>query len=566
MASRGGAPEQNDRPMLISRRTFTGGALSIALGSPFAGPAPAQAPGALSAALDAIHAYGEAHRLYYDLPGMTLGVTAPGGIAAVMNFGYANRDSRAAISPGTLFQIGSGTKSLLAALIHQFAGEGRFQLGDRISDLLPAIPLPPNNGIAIQHLLDHTSGLPDWTPLSPDGGLWTGFPPGEHWSYSNTGYAILGKLAEQAGGKRLAELLSERLLVPLGMKLSRGAILAADRPQYAQGYEAADPSVPFARGMPLAPAPWVDVTEGFGCVGSTAADMNRWLRTLASAARGRGGAGLSPDQARAFTSHHVPTDTRGMSYGNGLMHVGERGRSYLHHTGGMVSFSSSFHVDLASGVGAFASANVSAFVEYRPRLLTRFAVNALTDALAHRPLAPPPSLGIRLPNPSAYIGTFSGPAGRFEVRAGSPLTIVADGQSAALQPWGGETFRTTHATFREFSLLFERKAGAVVKASWGGATYLRGQAAPPAPAPHATLAPLTGRFVNDSPWLGTMRVVEREGKLWIGTEVPMEPIAKNLWRVGDDRWSPERGSFADFVDGRPQTFIFSGEKFARADG
>jgi CubicO group peptidase (beta-lactamase class C family) len=552
--------------MLISRRVFTGGALGVALGGPFSIPALAQVTGNLSAALEAIRAYGEAHRRYYDLPGMTLGVTTPDGFATVLNFGYANRDSRTPIAAGTLFQIGSATKSMVAALTHQLASQGRFGLSDRISGLLPDIPLPANNGITVQHLLDHTSGLPDWTPLSSDGGLWTGFPPGEHWSYSNTGYTILGKLAEQAGGKPLSDLLSERLLVPLGMALSRGAIRAADRPQYAQGYEAADPGVPFARGMPLAPAPWVDVTEGFGCIASTAADMCHWLRTLANAAQGRGGAGLSPALARAFTSHHVPTDTRGMSYGNGLMHVGERGRSYLHHTGGMVSFSSSFHVDVASGVGAFASANVSAFVEYRPRQLTRFAVDALTDALAHRPIPAPPPLGVRLPNPAAYIGTFTGAAGRFEVRPGAPLTLFANGQSAAFQPWGGETFRTTHPAFREFSFLFARKAGVVAKASWGAETYLRGEAAPPAPSPHASLAPLTGRYVNSSPWLGTMRVVEREGKLWIGTESPMEPIGTNLWRVGDDPWSPERGSFADFVEGRPQTFIFSGEKFARADG
>jgi hypothetical protein len=67
-----------------------------------------------------------------------------------------------------------------------------------------------------------------------------------------------------------------------------------------------------------------------------------------------------------------------MTYGNGLMHVGNASRSYLHHTGGMVSFSSSFHLDVRSGVGAYASANVSAFFEYRPRLLTLFAASALT--------------------------------------------------------------------------------------------------------------------------------------------------------------------------------------------
>ena len=53
--------------------------------------------------------------------------------------------------------------------------------------------------------------------------------------------------------------------------------------------------------------------------------------------------------------------------------------------------------------------------------------------------------------------------------------------------------------------------------------------------------------------------------MWLGTDVPMERIGENLWRIGDDSWSPERGAFADFVDGRPMTFIYSGEKFARHD-
>jgi hypothetical protein len=69
--------------------------------------------------------------------------------------------------------------------------------------------------------------------------------------------------------------------------------------------------------------------------------------------------------------------------------------------------------------------------------------------------------------------------------------------------------------------------------------------------------------MNDSPWIGTAMVIERGGKLWIGTETPMTKVATNFWRVGEESWSPERASFANFVDGRPQIFIFSGEKFLR---
>ena len=549
--------------MHISRRAFTGGALSLALGSQFTAPAFAQDP-KKAAALAAIRAYGEEHLEHFRLPGMTLGVTTPDGFSTVMNFGYANVDARTPITPDTLFQVGSISKLMNAAVLHQFVQEGRLHLTDRISDLLPTIPLPQGNVIEVQHLLDHVAGLPGDAPAFPQGGLWTAYSPGAHWHYSNTGYEILGKLNEHFGGKPLARILEDRIFLPLGMSRSRGAIIGEDRARYAQGYEAVDEE-PFALGIPLAPAAWVDVTFGAGDVASTADDMNRLLRSIANAAQGRGGLGLSPELGRAYTTHSVPSDSREMAYGNGFMHVGAHGRSYLHHTGGMVSFSSSFHVDIASGIGSFASSSMSAFAEYRPRLLTRFAVDALTDAAAGRPLPSPPPLETPLANAASYTGSYSGPAGSFEVRPGSPLTIVSGGISAPLLPWDGEVFRTTHPRFRAFSLMFERKGALVNAAFWGPSTFIRPGSKAQVPASDPQLAKLAGRYINDSPWNGAAPVVERGGKLWVGTETQMARIGENQWRIGDEVWSPERGSFANFVDGRPQTFIFSGVNYDRHD-
>jgi D-alanyl-D-alanine carboxypeptidase len=551
--------------MQLSRRAFGTGALSLALGSQVSVKAVAQPRADLLAAIGAIHAYGEAHRSFFGLPGMTLGLTMPDGFSTVLNFGFANADAQRSIGSDTLFQIGSISKAMNAALLHQFAAEGKLSLAGRLGDLLPSIPLPRGNAITVQHVLDHTAGLADSPPMFPAGGLWTGFAPGTHWSYSNTGYEILGKLAEHVGGKRLDQLLAERIFSPVGMSRSRGAIVGADRTRYAQGYEAADQTAVFARGVPLRPAAWVDVTDAAGNVASTAEDMTRFLRALANAAQGRGGLGLSPQQARIYASHAVPSDTAGMTYGNGLMHVGNAGRTYLHHTGGMISFSSSFHVDIASGVGAFASSTLSAFADYRPRLLTRFAVDALTNAMAGRPLPSPPPLDAPLHNAASYVGKYSGASGAFEVRAGSPLTLVANGQSAALQPWGDDIFRTTHPDFHQFSVKFERTSSAVSGASWGPTSYFREGVARPIPGANPALAPLTGRYVNDNPWFGTMTVVERAGRLWVGTETPMTKIGDNLWRVGPETWSPERGSFANFIDGRPQAFVFSGVQFLRHD-
>ena len=85
----------------------------------------------------------------------------------MLNVGYANADARTPITPGTLFQIGSITKVMVAALVHQLAAEGRLRLTDRVSLLLPDVPFPRGNAIEVQHLLDHVAGLPDDVPAKP---------------------------------------------------------------------------------------------------------------------------------------------------------------------------------------------------------------------------------------------------------------------------------------------------------------------------------------------------------------------------------------------------------------
>ena len=547
--------------MDLNRRTFTGGALSLALGSQIAFPASAQTSPKLAAAVQAIRTYGQMHLEHFYLPGMTLGLVTPDGARTLLNFGFANREARTPITSDTLFQIGSISKVMVAALLHQYAADGRFRLTDRLTDLLPAIPFPKGNSIQVQHMLDHVAGLPGDAPAFPAGGLWTAYAPGAHWHYSNTAYEILGKLAEHVGKKPLAQLLHERIFAPLGMGRSRGAIIGSDRTLYAQGYESADQVSAYARGVPLAPAPWVDVTFGAGSVASTADDMLPFLRALADAVQGKGAFGLSPEQAGVFATHAVPSELPNITYGNGLMHHSEGGRRYLHHTGGMLSFSSSFHVDVESGVGAFASSTLNAFAEYRPRLLTRFAVDALTNAMRGGALPLPSALLQPLANAKSYAGRYSGPAGSFEIRTGDPLTIVAAGQSAPLELVSDDVFRTTHPSFRRYSVKLD-KGGL---AGWGPNSYVRDGSKAQLPAPDLALAKLAGRYVNDNPWFGPAPVVERGGKLWVGTETPMTKIGVNLWRVGKESWSPERASFADFIDGRPQTLIWSGEKFARHD-
>ncbi|PMW90686.1 hypothetical protein C1X59_30225, partial [Pseudomonas sp. FW215-R2] len=75
-------------------------------------------------------------------------------------------------------------------------------------------------------------------PLFPRGseGLWLGFAPGAQFSYSNTGYALLGAVVERVFGRPYGEALRHLALDPLGMNASVPEILTRDRDRYAVGY------------------------------------------------------------------------------------------------------------------------------------------------------------------------------------------------------------------------------------------------------------------------------------------------------------------------------------------
>ena len=380
---------------------------------------------ALVAAFQRIAAYAALHRKTYGLPGLTLVCTAPNGVTAYVRTGYADRELRTPLGPDHLFQIGSISKSFVAMAIHQLAQEGRLKLSDDIRTVLPGVALPPDPPISLSHLMEHSSGLPDDAPLFPrthDGLLWSAFPPGSAWSYSNTGYDLLGKVVERMDRTSLAQALQRRIFAPLGMTTARGEIIASERTRFATGYSPLDLAVDAIPGGRLAPAAWVNVTFGAGCVAATARDMSRWIRYLAQEPAVAGKL-LRPEAAATYFSPGISAPgwgSAGARYGAGLAHVPIEGRTLLHHTGGMVSFSSAIHVDPIAKVGAFASTN-SGKQDYRPRDVTAFACALLRSVVAPEVgLAPKPKPAER-PRPTPAPSVLDAPAsalspfvGRFE--------------------------------------------------------------------------------------------------------------------------------------------------------
>ncbi len=207
-------------------------------------------------------------------------------------YGMANAEHDVPNTPETRFRIGSLTKQFTAAAILILQEQGKLDVHRAIKTYLSDCP-EAWDAITVHHLLTHTSGIPDYArlpgrerrirePTTPDAliALFRDrpleFKPGERFAYSNSGYALLGRIIERVSGKAYAEFLSEQIFTPLGMKDS--------------GYDDARPvlkgrAAGYTRGpRGLENAPYLDMTNPFAAGGlySTVDDLLKWDRALAA--------------------------------------------------------------------------------------------------------------------------------------------------------------------------------------------------------------------------------------------------------------------------------------------
>lgn len=521
------------------------------------------------AALAAVAALVETHRRELGLPGMTVAIVDRAGLDARIRSGFADLERGVPVGPDHLFQVGSIGKMFTGLTAYSLFGEGRLDPDARLAALLPGVKIDGGEAITLQHLLDHTSGLPGNAPVFGDDGLWVGTEPGTQWAYSNTGYHLAGlAIARAAGVPNFREAAEARVLRPLGMTASAGGIAWADRARHAQGYTLARPDLPRRPRPALATAPWADVDFAAGSVTATADDMASFLRFLSALAQGRGGPVLTDAAAARFVAHaaDAPGWAKGASYGSGVARTTVEGRPYWHHTGGMPSFSSSLHLDPETGIAAYASSNVGYPLGYRPRDVTLFAVRALRATRAGEALSEAPSPTPKLPAErlAAIAGIYRNRAGEsFEIRAtDGALTIVRDSRSSALLPTPGGLV-ADDPRFAATALEVDADEKGVRRLWAGSEEFAKGPDLAWAPETPTELKVYEGRYDSDSPWGGVLRVVARGGKLVLSGAGPLKKGPGDLWLIDEPDAEAERVRFGAWIDGRPHSLAISGERYGR---
>jgi CubicO group peptidase (beta-lactamase class C family) len=190
----------------------------------------AAAPARAQTALDSVDRYVRAELARQRVPGMSVAVLRGDSVLLARGYGFADLEHRVPAADSTIYQSGSLGKQFTAAAILILAREGKLGLDQSIRRYFPEGPRAWQ-AITVRHLLTHTSGIPDYTDSTVDyrrdyteaqlvalaARLPLQFRPGATWSYSNTGYALLGFIVRRVSGKFYGDVLREWIFDPLGM-------------------------------------------------------------------------------------------------------------------------------------------------------------------------------------------------------------------------------------------------------------------------------------------------------------------------------------------------------------
>ncbi len=400
----------------------------------------------------------------HKVPGASLGVLS-GSELVEFATGVANRNTGVPVTVNTLFQIGSNTKVYTAALVMQLVDEGLVDLDAPVKKYLKDFELADKkarDSITVRNLLTHTSGIEgDYfeafgrgddgieqyvASLKDIGQI---YPPGEMWSYCNSGWTVLGRLVEKLRGQPYATVLREKILAPIGANKTTVLMEEMLAHSCAVGHlimpGTTEPAVAPVVIMSPSHAPAGSMTA------STPAEVLAFVRMHLRNGRAKDGAQvLSAKSAKAMQQAQVklPKSSLGSEMGLGWILSSWDGERVIGHGGGTIGQTSFLQVlpDRPFGVCLLTNSATGGALW---RDLGRFLFDELTGVhVAENPKAPEVAPKLDL---AKYVGIYSRLGIDIEVKldegtlsaelqASGPLAEFAPKQVARVRPIDKELF------------------------------------------------------------------------------------------------------------------------------
>ncbi|MGV3589500.1 MAG: serine hydrolase domain-containing protein [Adhaeribacter sp.] len=284
-------------------------------------------------------------------------VAKSGKVVYQKAFGYRNYTTKEPLNNNSVFELASISKQFTAMGILLLVEKSKLKLSDTLRKFFPELSYP---NITIQHLLTHTSGLPDYMDMLK---TWptnqfasnqdvlaflvktkptSFFKPGEKWKYSNTGFVLLASIIEKVSGQLFPEYMNKNIFKPLRLQhtsiYNSRHLSGTSMANYAYGYVYSesrnryilpDSLLSYRFAIPM------DGIQGDGNVNATTTDLLKWDRAL------KNNSLLSKTTQQQMLSAQVAVDpssamylaTKIKSYGYGIGVGTNKYGNYLWHGG-----------------------------------------------------------------------------------------------------------------------------------------------------------------------------------------------------------------------------------------
>ena len=301
-----------------------------------------------------------------------MGVSVRGTPVLAKAYGMADLEHDVPNTAETIFEAGSVSKQFTAAAVLLLAREGKLSLDDPVRKYIPELP-DYGRPLLIRHMLTHSSGLRDWGNVAGIGGwprtsrLYThahvleivsrqralNFPPGEHYSYSNTGYNLAAIIVSRVSGMPFAEFTRTRIFEPLGMTHTSwrddyGRIVKGRAMSYAAEGSGFRTLMPFEN------------VYGNGGLLTTVGDLLKWNENFVNPKVGD--AAMIAEQQRS----RPLTNGRMQSYALGLVNGSRKGVREVEHSGSTAGYRAHLarYPDAGVSVAVLCNASTAAATAY----------------------------------------------------------------------------------------------------------------------------------------------------------------------------------------------------------
>ncbi len=211
------------------------------------------------------------------IPGLAVGITVDGE-NHVFTYGVMSKTTGQPVTPQTLFELGSISKTFTVTLSTYAETQGKLSLSGKVEDYLPSMKGKPFGDVTLMHLGTHTAGgfplqVPDNVKTEPQLlaylKAWKpAYKAGTHRTYANPSIGMLGYVTAKAMGQSYDSAMQDVLFPALGLKSTFTVVPKAKMADYAQGYK--------RTGEPARMTPAILSSEAYG-VRSTATDMIRFV-------------------------------------------------------------------------------------------------------------------------------------------------------------------------------------------------------------------------------------------------------------------------------------------------